>query len=82
MADLEKAVLARLNEGDVADSDDVAQQLRIEHTALVGTIKSLAAYEMINTEVGRIAGLAAQSVDVCAGVLRMCGLSSIVASYP
>lgn len=63
MAHLEKAVLAKLNERDISDSDHVAQQLHIDHTALVGTIKSLAAYEMIIAEVCRTAEAAARAVD-------------------
>ena len=53
MAELETALLARLHEsdGEIADSDHLAQQLHIDHNALVGTIKSLEAYEMINAEV-------------------------------
>lgn len=52
MADAERQLLARLHEqGDIADSDHLAQELGITHAALVPTIKSLDSYEMIRAEV-------------------------------
>lgn len=38
-------------DGGVTDSGDLAEALGVDHNKLVGTIKSLLAYEMIATEV-------------------------------
>jgi PheRS DNA binding domain 1 len=52
MADVEPQLLARLHEqGEIADTDELAQQLGVMHAALVPTIKSLDSYEMICAQV-------------------------------
>jgi PheRS DNA binding domain 1 len=53
MDDLEPRLLARLHEqGEIADTDQLAQQLGVMHPALVPTIKSLDSYEMVCAQVG------------------------------
>lgn len=51
-------MLQRLHEaGAIEDSGEFAASINVEHNALVGVLKSLLAYEMITTEVGRHVGL-------------------------
>ena len=52
MDQLEPQLLARLAEqGEIADTDELAQQLGVVHAALVPTIKSLDSYEMVRAQV-------------------------------
>ena len=52
MDQVEPQLLARLNEqGEIADTDELAQQLGVAHAALVPTIKSLDSYEMVRAQV-------------------------------
>ena len=49
---VEPQLLARLNEqSEIADTDELAQQLGVAHAALVPTIKSLDSYEMVRAQV-------------------------------
>jgi len=53
MADLEGAMLKALHEGGtIADSGAFAAASQAEHQAVVGTIKSLQASEMVAIKVG------------------------------
>ena len=58
MSDLEKAVLATINEtGCIANSLDFAEQHAVDHKAVIGVIKSLEQYEMVIAKVSHpIAG--------------------------
>ena len=52
MDQLEPQLLARLDEqGEIADTDELAQQLGVVHAALVPTIQSLDSYEMVRAQV-------------------------------
>lgn len=50
MADLEQRLLHSLNAADIGDSGDYATAHGLDHNALVGTIKSLLAAEMIEAK--------------------------------
>ena len=51
MADLERAILAAINEhGALADTGPFAEAHGVEHAALVGVMKSLIAAEMVEAE--------------------------------
>lgn len=53
MAELEAALLAAVDAGQLADSGEWAAAQGVDHLALVGLLKSLIAADMITTEVRR-----------------------------
>ena len=51
MAELEAALLAAVNAGQLADTGDFAAAQNVDHQVVVGLLKSLLASDMITTEV-------------------------------
>jgi 3-hydroxyisobutyrate dehydrogenase-like beta-hydroxyacid dehydrogenase len=51
MADLEKKLLAAINDAGSIESMDFAGKQGVDHNAVVGVIKSLEAYDMIIVKV-------------------------------
>jgi PheRS DNA binding domain 1 len=71
MDQVEPQLLARLDEqGEIADTDELAQQLGVVHAALVPTIKSLDSYEMVRAQVRSHLDMQAHGIRVTCNIKR------------